>query len=166
MVRLILLILFFNFFITNKLFANEIKPLLWKAEKENKILYFIGITPVIKDNIKIPEDVSNIVIKSDTIVFETDMNNLSKEDYSKLLYLPENENLQAYLTSKNWIELTRLIKVRNYSPYVTRRLKPWYISNVLSIPKVSYINNLDNFFKEIAIKNKKIFYLWKVQKKI
>lgn len=149
-----LLILFFTFFIINKSFANEINPLLWKVQKNDKNIYFIGITPIIQDDIKLSEKINDIILNSDTVVFETDINHLSKEDYARLLYLPDNENLQAYLSSKNWIELTRLTKVRNYSTYVTGRLKPWYISSILSMPKVS-VNNLENIFKDLAIKNKK-----------
>ncbi|GIW22268.1 MAG: TraB/GumN family protein [Candidatus Sericytochromatia bacterium] len=153
MVR-VLIFLFFTFVFANKSFANEIKPLLWKLEKDNKNIYFIGITPVIQEDIKISEEISNIIINSDIIVFETDTNYLSKEDYARLLYLPDNENLQAYLSSQNWIELTRLTKTRNYSSYVTNKLKPWYISSILSVPKVS-TNNFENILKDLALKNKK-----------
>jgi len=159
---LFLLILFLSFVASG--FAED-KSFFWKVESEKSTVYLLGsIHLATEDLYPLPEKIEKAYEKSDFLVVEVNLNNVSasvlQQSFMKKALYPPGKTLKTQISKKVYAataaELTQLgLKIADFDQY-----EPWFVAmfmTTLKLQKLGYNPDfgIDRHFLDAAADQKK-----------
>lgn len=110
--------------------AERLQPLLWKAEKNGRVGYFLGTMHAGVAKNALPNEVFEIIQNTPYFYIEADTDQVTQELIQNRGFLDENQSLDELLSPEAWTKLVEILgammPVENL-----QRMKPWYATMIL-----------------------------------
>lgn len=134
---------------------------VWKiSDKHNHTMYIGGTIHVLRSSdFPLPKEFDEAYIKSDYVVFETDLSlaysqTLQRELAQKMM-LPPNQNLSTILSAKTYAKLKDYVNEQGYKIEIFDYMQPWAVMLTLSQLKLSSIgidqNGVDSYYNQRSL---------------
>ncbi|MFW2588675.1 TraB/GumN family protein [Sagittula sp. SSi028] len=132
----------------------------WIATRGEERLHLIGTVHLSDDRLDGPaERLAPIIQDASLLLLE-----MNAEDSATLeaqiasdpsLFLLDGQSLPDLLDQADWVQLSNALEARGMPPFMGARMKPWYVSVLLSMPacmasQVAEMNGLDHRLEQIA----------------
>ncbi len=138
---------------------------LWKATSDHGTLYLQGSVHLLKaEDYPLDPAIEEAYTKSDTLVFETDIEQMLSADSQKLLLekamLPGNRTLQGELDAETYALLAKELSKTGLPPATLQKFKPWFATMTLTVLRMQSMGldpnlGLDQYMHHKALTDKK-----------
>lgn len=141
MMKRFLVIVFIIFLINSSILihgtgALDQKNFLWKVQSETGTAYILGSVHVLKkDFYPLNRSIEEAFEKSDVLVVEANINDISKIDVRKLMesaFYQENETLEKHVSRDTYELIRKEIKDKGLSLEFVNKQRPWFLALTLS----------------------------------
>lgn len=148
----------------------QAKSILWQVQSGENTLYLLGSMHVLKkDSYPLPPLMEEIYAASNTIVFETDMDEMDTPAMQQKIVsygrLPAGQTLQQQLSAPTWQQLQLKLADLNIAEANVQQMKPWLCALTLTVTDLQRLGFLpeygldEHFYRRAKQDNKKIIPL-------
>ena len=122
--------------------AGEDKNPLWKVSSDKGSIYLLGSVHILKhSDYPLSSTIDEALYSSDTVVFELDFAEASREESKALLNeystFSDERTLRQSLSGNTYSELKGFLGKRGMRVEDADRMKPWYVANILTVEELS-----------------------------
>jgi len=141
------------------------KSFLWRVQSKTSIVYVFGSIHFFKKELyPLNMNIEDAFNKSNTLVVEANINDVSKIDFQKLVetaFYPDNETLEKHVSRETYELIKKEFGGLGVPLELINKQKPWFLAltlTSLSLVKLGYDPSfgIDNYFLSKASGKKKI----------
>ncbi len=164
-----------GFFPPGKIFAQDGKSFLWKAQSEKATVFLFGSIHFLKkENYPLAQKIENAFENSNFLVVEANIQDQKKMNPQTILaraFYPADDNISKHLSPDTYELLKNEAAKLNLPLEIVNRQKPWFLSMALEameLLKLGYdpTYGVDNYFLSKAEGRKQILELEKLDDQI